>query len=130
MALRKGGRKHVFPLAQLVDGRPAMGISEVLAAISNPRLAWFWLTRPCPDSTRHTRAAVDPSLPFVRRTSNGRLDPKQTVAANRVRVVKRVATGHLECRGAKESRLCGHVLADLHSRSTGAARSRKFMAAS
>ncbi|BCG83426.1 antitoxin Xre/MbcA/ParS-like domain-containing protein [Mesorhizobium sp. 113-3-3] len=47
VALRKGGRKHVFPLAQFVDGRPAMGIREVLAAISNPRLAWFWLTRPC-----------------------------------------------------------------------------------
>ncbi|RUW21055.1 MAG: DUF2384 domain-containing protein [Mesorhizobium sp.] len=46
IALRKGGRKHVFPLAQFVDGRPAPGISEVLAAITNPRLAWFWLTRP------------------------------------------------------------------------------------
>lgn len=49
VALRKGGRKHVFPLAQFVDGRPALGISEVLAAIANPRLAWFWLTRPCPE---------------------------------------------------------------------------------
>lgn len=46
VALRKGGRKHVFPLAQFVDGRPAPGISEVLAAITHPRLAWFWLTRP------------------------------------------------------------------------------------
>ena len=46
IALRKGGRKHVFPLAQFVDGRPAPGISDVLAAIANPRLAWFWLTRP------------------------------------------------------------------------------------
>lgn len=49
IALRKGGRKHVFPLAQFVDGRPAPGISEVLAAIANPRLAWFWLTRPSPE---------------------------------------------------------------------------------
>ena len=49
IALRKGGRKHVFPLAQFVDGRPAAGISEVLAAIANPRLAWFWLTRPSPE---------------------------------------------------------------------------------
>ncbi|BAB54569.1 antitoxin Xre/MbcA/ParS toxin-binding domain-containing protein [Mesorhizobium japonicum] len=49
VALRKGGRKHVFPLAQFVDGRPALGIREVLAAISNPRLAWLWLTRPCPE---------------------------------------------------------------------------------
>ncbi|OHV87761.1 antitoxin Xre/MbcA/ParS-like domain-containing protein [Mesorhizobium sp. ORS 3428] len=46
VALRKGGRKHVFPLAQFVDGRPATGMSEVLAAIPNARLAWFWLTRP------------------------------------------------------------------------------------
>lgn len=46
VALRKGGRKHVFPLAQFVDGRPAPGISEVLSAIANPRLAWFWLIRP------------------------------------------------------------------------------------
>lgn len=49
VALRKGGRKHVFPLAQFVDGRPAPGIGEVLAAITNPRLAWFWLTRPSPE---------------------------------------------------------------------------------
>ncbi|RRH93017.1 DUF2384 domain-containing protein [Mesorhizobium tamadayense] len=49
VALRKGGRKHVFPLAQFVDGRPAPGISDVLAAITNPRLAWFWLTRPSPE---------------------------------------------------------------------------------
>ncbi|TGQ45443.1 MULTISPECIES: antitoxin Xre/MbcA/ParS toxin-binding domain-containing protein [unclassified Mesorhizobium] len=49
IALRKGGRKHVFPLAQFVDGRPAPGISEVLSLIANPRLAWFWLTRPSPD---------------------------------------------------------------------------------
>jgi len=34
IALRKGGRKHVFPVAQFVDGRPAAGISEVLAAIA------------------------------------------------------------------------------------------------
>ncbi|RWD35142.1 MAG: DUF2384 domain-containing protein [Mesorhizobium sp.] len=49
IALRKGGRKHVFPLAQFVDGRPAAGIRELLAVIANPRLAWFWLTRPSPD---------------------------------------------------------------------------------
>ena len=49
VALRKGGRKHVFPLAQFVDGRPVPGISEVLSLIANPRLAWFWLVRPSPD---------------------------------------------------------------------------------
>ncbi|MFC3327294.1 antitoxin Xre/MbcA/ParS-like domain-containing protein [Mesorhizobium cantuariense] len=46
IALRKGGRKHVFPLAQFIDGRPVTGIRDVLSLISNPRLAWLWLTRP------------------------------------------------------------------------------------
>jgi hypothetical protein len=46
VALRKGGRRHVFPLAQFVDGRPVAGLSEVQALIGNPRLAWLWLTRP------------------------------------------------------------------------------------
>ncbi|RUW62672.1 antitoxin Xre/MbcA/ParS toxin-binding domain-containing protein [Mesorhizobium sp. M7A.F.Ca.US.008.03.1.1] len=46
IALRKGGRKHVFPLAQFVDGRPVAGIRGVLSLITNPRLAWLWLTRP------------------------------------------------------------------------------------
>ncbi|RUZ18568.1 hypothetical protein EN953_34865, partial [Mesorhizobium sp. M7A.F.Ca.CA.001.04.1.1] len=43
IALRKGGRKHVFPLAQFVDGRPVAGIRDVLSLITNPRLAWLWL---------------------------------------------------------------------------------------
>ena len=46
IALRKGGRKHVFPLAQFIDGRPVPGLSDVLSAIANPRLAWFWLAHP------------------------------------------------------------------------------------
>ncbi|WP_027052642.1 antitoxin Xre/MbcA/ParS toxin-binding domain-containing protein [Mesorhizobium erdmanii] len=46
IALRKGGRKHVFPLAQFVDGRPVAGIADVQSLIGNPRLAWLWLTRP------------------------------------------------------------------------------------
>jgi uncharacterized protein (DUF2384 family) len=46
IALRKGERKHVFPLAQFVDGRPAAGIRDVLSYIESSRLAWFWLTRP------------------------------------------------------------------------------------
>lgn len=49
VALRKGRRKHVFPLAQFVDGRPAPGIRDVLSFISNTRLAWFWLNRPSPE---------------------------------------------------------------------------------
>ncbi|MFU0506209.1 hypothetical protein ACLKMW_16665 [Pseudaminobacter sp. NGMCC 1.201702] len=46
VALRKGSRKHVFPLAQFVDGRPVPGLREVLSSIANPRLAWLWLSRP------------------------------------------------------------------------------------
>jgi hypothetical protein len=46
VALRSGGRKHVFPLAQFVDGRPAAGIADVLDLFSSQRLAWLWLSRP------------------------------------------------------------------------------------
>ncbi|MBE1208559.1 hypothetical protein IHE39_30145 [Aminobacter carboxidus] len=48
VALRKGRQRHVFPLAQFVDGRPASGIPEVLSYISHPRLAWFWMLHPSP----------------------------------------------------------------------------------
>lgn len=48
IALRKGRQRHVFPLAQFVDGRPASGIREVLAHITHPRLAWHWMIHPSP----------------------------------------------------------------------------------
>ncbi|MER9018690.1 hypothetical protein [Mesorhizobium sp. M0898] len=48
VALRTGGRKHVFPLAQFIDGRPAPGIKEVLSAMPDPRHAWSWLIGPAP----------------------------------------------------------------------------------
>lgn len=48
IALRKGRQRHVFPLAQFVDGRPASGIREILGHIPNPRQAWFWLLHPSP----------------------------------------------------------------------------------
>lgn len=47
VALLKGGRKFVFPIAQFVDGRPAAGVSAVLSILGHPRLTWFWLTQPC-----------------------------------------------------------------------------------
>ncbi|MER9634340.1 hypothetical protein [Mesorhizobium sp. M0228] len=40
--------RHVFPLAQFVDGRPVAGIPEVFALAKQPRLAWSWLVRPSP----------------------------------------------------------------------------------
>jgi hypothetical protein len=48
IGLLKGERKHVFPLAQFVDGRPVEGMSEVVRIVGNPRVAWQWLTQPKP----------------------------------------------------------------------------------
>ncbi|MEI9412028.1 hypothetical protein [Mesorhizobium salmacidum] len=48
VAFRRGSRKHVFPLAQFIDGRPVLGIRQVLSSISDPRLAWLWLIAPSP----------------------------------------------------------------------------------
>lgn len=48
VGLLKGERKHVFPLAQFVDGRPVEGMSEVVRRIGNPRVAWQWLIQPKP----------------------------------------------------------------------------------
>jgi hypothetical protein len=48
VGLLKGERKHVFPLAQFVDGRPIEGMSEVVRIIGNPRAAWQWLTQSKP----------------------------------------------------------------------------------
>lgn len=45
IGLLKGERKHVFPLAQFVDGRPVEGMAQVTGIISNPRVAWQWLIR-------------------------------------------------------------------------------------
>lgn len=46
VAFRRGSRKHVFPLAQFIDGRPVPGIRQVLSSIPDPRLAWLWLISP------------------------------------------------------------------------------------
>jgi hypothetical protein len=48
IALLKGARKHVFPLAQFIDGRPAEGIRDILRLVDSPRRAWFWLVNPSP----------------------------------------------------------------------------------
>jgi hypothetical protein len=48
IALLKGARKHVFPLAQFVDGRPAQGIRDILDIVDGPRRAWFWMVKPSP----------------------------------------------------------------------------------
>jgi hypothetical protein len=48
IGLLKGERKHVFPLAQFVDGRPIEGMPQVTKIIRNPRVAWQWLIQPKP----------------------------------------------------------------------------------
>lgn len=48
VGLLKGARKHVFPLSQFVDGRPAKGIGDVLDIVDSPRQAWFWMTKSSP----------------------------------------------------------------------------------
>ena len=48
VGLLKGERKHVFPLAQFVDGRPVEGMSDVTSIIRNPRAAWQWLIQSKP----------------------------------------------------------------------------------
>lgn len=46
VSLLTGLRKHVFPVAQFVDGRPVEGLPEVIAAAGSPRSAWAWLVQP------------------------------------------------------------------------------------
>lgn len=48
IGLLRGERKHAFPLAQFVDGRPVKGMSDVTRIIRNPRAAWQWLIQPKP----------------------------------------------------------------------------------
>lgn len=43
IALRKGARKHVYPLAQFADGRPISGLAAVVEIVGDPRSAWLWL---------------------------------------------------------------------------------------
>lgn len=48
IGLLKGQRKHVFPLAQFVDGRPVEGMTELTEIVKNHRVAWQWLIRSKP----------------------------------------------------------------------------------
>lgn len=48
IALLKGARKHVFPVEQFIDSRPAKGIADVVAIVPDHRLAWLWLSRANP----------------------------------------------------------------------------------
>ena len=45
ISLKAGHRRHVYPLAQFIDGRPMEGIEEVLRISGNARAAWQWLVQ-------------------------------------------------------------------------------------
>ncbi|TIR17093.1 MAG: DUF2384 domain-containing protein [Mesorhizobium sp.] len=48
IGLLKGTKKHVFPVEQFVDGRPARGISAIVGVAGGHRVAWLWLRQPNP----------------------------------------------------------------------------------
>ena len=48
IALLKGTKKHVYPIEQFIDGRPARGLAAIGQHADNQRIAWLWLSRPNP----------------------------------------------------------------------------------
>jgi hypothetical protein len=48
VGLLAGQRKHVFPVAQFIDGRPLEGLAEIVTTAGAPRTAWLWLVEPHP----------------------------------------------------------------------------------
>lgn len=65
IGLLKGERKHVFPLAQFMDGRPIEGMSQITKIIADARVAWLWLIQPHPETGRR---------PPLQRLKEGRVD--------------------------------------------------------
>jgi hypothetical protein len=48
IGLLKGTRKHVYPVEQFIDGRPARGIREIIQLAKGQRTAWLWLSQKNP----------------------------------------------------------------------------------
>lgn len=48
IGLLKGTKKHVYPVGQFVDGRPARGLRDVIKLAGSHRVAWLWLIQPNP----------------------------------------------------------------------------------
>lgn len=46
VALNTRTSKHVFPLKQFLDGRPAPGIADLIGIFADARKAWLWLLEP------------------------------------------------------------------------------------
>ncbi len=53
IGLLKGTKRHVFPIEQFVDGRPAQGIPAVVGLAGGHRVAWVWLRQPNPVLSDH-----------------------------------------------------------------------------
>lgn len=53
IGLLKGTKRHVFPIEQFVDGRPAQGLSAVVGVAGGHRVAWLWLRQPNPVLSGH-----------------------------------------------------------------------------
>jgi HTH DNA binding domain/Protein of unknown function (DUF2384) len=48
IGLLKGTKKHVFPIEQFIDGRPARSISAIIDLADGHRVAWLWLRQANP----------------------------------------------------------------------------------
>ena len=48
IGLLKGTKKHVFPIEQFIDARPARGISAIIEIAGGHRVAWLWLRQANP----------------------------------------------------------------------------------
>ncbi len=71
IGLLKGERKHAFPLAQFIDGRPVEGMAQIRKIIRDPRAAWLWLIK------RHPGTGGQPPLA---RLKEGRIEEVVAVA--------------------------------------------------
>ena len=48
IGLLKGTKKHMFPVEQFIDGRPARGIFAIVGLAGGHRVAWPWLRQANP----------------------------------------------------------------------------------
>lgn len=48
IALQKGQRNHLIPMAQFWGSQPVLGVAAVLEMAGDPNMAWAWLMQPNP----------------------------------------------------------------------------------
>jgi hypothetical protein len=56
IGIKRGMRRHEYPVEQFIDGRPLEGIDQILKIAPTARAAWMWL--------RSTRDAFDSATPL------------------------------------------------------------------